>query len=413
MNIARRSLLLAPLALTGCVPQLVVGYQQAYQGYQVPETLLQAVRERLHAEGLPQADVGRDAVGRVRLLGRYADEDEADKALLIAGSIVGLRSSSPFYPENIAERRWEKAAQSALAAHARAQASQAPPSRRRALVVGINRFMDEAHLRPLQGEDDARMVAARLQAAGYAVTALLGPQASRAAIEGAIARMRGELGADDVLFIYVSSHGALPLPAPEGGEARRMSIVAYDSGDVLGEHSADATAYLLKLERTSVRDSLVQALANQPTRQTRVLVDTCYSGDMLAPLSGAGQDFVRSANGGQVERDSISMQAWTQLAERTRSRYTLLTATSPGELALGPAPDRGVFASPVNPARQLRGSFFTQTLFEYLDRHGGLVHPAFAEAQRYTARIAQQVTGGQQTQTPRMLSTMEDGQDRL
>jgi len=411
----RRALLAAPFALTlgGCVPQFVPGYQQVYQRYEVPDSLIAVVRARLHAEGLPGADVTRDDVGRVRVVGRFRDEDEADRALLICSAIVGLRASSPFYPEQIERRRWELAAQAALAAHAKAAAAQAPPSRKRALVVGINRFLDDAHLRPLQGEDDARLVAARLAAAGYAVTALLGPQATRAAIEAAIAQLRAALGSDDLLFVYVSSHGALPVPTPAGAEGRRMSIVAYDSGDVLGEHSADATAYLLRLERTSVRDRLVQDLAQAPTRQTHVLIDTCYSGDMLEGLPGAGQDFQRASNGGRAERDSISLEAWTRLAESTRSRYTLLTATSPGELALGPPPEPGVFASPVNPGRQLRGSFFTQTLFEYLERHRGLLHPAFADAQAFTARMARQVSGGSESQTPRMLSTLGDAQDRL
>ena len=412
MTLSRRSLLLAPLALSGCAPMVAV-YQPVYQGYQVPEELLVAVRKRLRGEGLSAADVDRDAVGRLRLVGSYRNEDEADKALLILASLVGLKSASPFYPEQLAEHRWERAAQAAMAAHALSLKRQVPPSRKRALVVGINRFMDEAHLRPLQGEDDARLVAARLRASGYAVTALFGPQASRAAIQAAIAQTREELGADDLLFIYVSSHGALPVPSSDGAETRRMSIVAYDSGDILGDRSADATAYLLKLERTSVRDSLVQELANAPSRLTRVLIDTCYSGDMLDPLQGEGMDFIRESNGGRVERESISMEAWSRLAERTRSRYTLLTATSPGELALGPPPQPGVFASPLNPARQLRGSFFTQTLFEYLDQRKGLLHAAFADAQRFTQQMARVVSGGQQTQTPRMLSTMEEGQDRL
>ena len=441
MSLSRRALLAAPLVLSGCAP-MVAGYEPVYQGHQVPEELLIAVRKRLRSEGLVNADVGRDEVGRVRLIGRYRDEDEADKALLILASIVGLKASSPFYPEQIAEHRWERAAQAAMSAHALSLKRQVPPSRKRALVVGINRFMDEAHLRPLQGEDDARLVAARLRAAGYAVNALFGPQAGRAAIQAAIEQTRNELGADDLLFIYVSSHGALPVPTADGGTdieppareyagapprgpgrpwerpgarpVRRMSIVAYDSGDILGDRSADATAYLLKLERTSVRDSLVQDLANAPSRQTRVLIDTCYSGDMLDPLRGStGLDFIRESNGGRVERESISMEAWSRLAERTRSRYTLLTATSPGELALGPPPQLGVFASPLNPARQLRGSFFTQTLFEYLDQRKGLLHAAFADAQSFTQQMARMVSGGQQTQTPRMLSTMEEGQDRL
>lgn len=403
--------------LAGCVaPQRLPGYQAAFQGYQVPEALLDAIRRRLRDQGLVEATVERDIVGRVRLAGRYRDEDEVETAQVILRSLVGLRAASPFYPEQVAERRWEREATRVLEEHAAARQRQAPASRKRALVVGINRFMDETHLRPLQGEDDARLVAERLQLAGYEVQALLGPQASKRRIETQLERLGAELGADDVLFIYISSHGALPLPGPEGGgsEGRRMSIVAYDSGDILGQRSRDATAYLLKLQQTSVRDGLFQALANRPSRQTRVLVDTCYSGDMLGALPGEGRDFIAAANDGRVERDSVSLAAWARLAEQARSRYTLLTATSPGELALGPPPERGGrFASPLDPARQLRGSYFTQALFEYLSVNDGLLQPAFAEAQRYTAATARSVSAGRQAQTPRMLSTMEAASDRL
>ena len=51
--------------------------------------------------------------------------------------------------------------------------------------------------------------------------------------------------------------------------------------------------------------------------------------------------------------------------------------------------------------------------FEYLSVNDGLLQPAFAEAQRYTAATARSVSAGRQVQTPRMLSTMEAASDRL
>jgi len=384
------------------------GYQAAYQGHDTSDALLARIRERLLAEGLPQAEVARDAVGRLRLTGHYADDDEVDAAFIVLHSLAGRAAASPFYPDNIAHKRWEQDATLALQAHADALQKAAPPARKRALVIGLNRFLDSAHLQPLMGEDDARTVRDHLQAGGYEVLALFGPQASKRGMEAAVQTLSAQLGANDEFFLYISSHGALPLPGPEGGDDRHMSIVACDSGDILGRRSRDATEYLLQLQRSSVRDTVFQALANRPTRCTRVLIDTCYSGDMLRNL-----DDETRTTALQNERDSVALDRWAALPRRLRSRCTVLTATSPGELALGPAIERGSFSSPVPPQRELRGSFFTQALFAYLDPNQGRVQAAFVQAQRYTAQTAQALSQGQLHQTPRLLSTLDAEQDRL
>ncbi|MBB2484479.1 caspase family protein [Mitsuaria sp. WAJ17] len=397
------------LSLAGCVaPQQVRGYERVYQAHQLSDQQLAQLQARLRAEGLAEARVARDTVGRAQLLGRYASEEQVETAFVLAQALLGPTAVSPFYPTDIAERRWEREAALALQAHAQARQRQAPPSRRRALLIGINQFLDDRHLRPLQGEDDARRVQQYLARAGYETTALLGPEATRGAIESAIAAVGRALGSDDELFIYVSSHGALPLPGPAGGDDRRMSIVAYDSGDAMGPRSRDAAEYLLRLQRSSVRDSLLQDLAQRPSRQTRALIDTCYSGEMLQSLR---QEPLPA--GLAEQREGIALQPWAATARAQRSRYTLLTATSPGELALGPPPREGSFESPLRSGRRLRGSFFTQLLFECLEQRQGLLQEAFADAERLTAQLARQVSAGRLTQTPRLLSTMARGQDRL
>ncbi len=399
----------ALLPLTGCVsPQQFRGYERSYQGHQLSDQQLAQAQARLHAEGLREARLERDSVGRALLRGRYASDEEVEAAFVLIQALLGPAAVSPFYPSEIAERRWEREAALALQAHAQARQRQAPPSRRRALLIGINQFLDERHLRPLQGEDDARRVQHYLGRAGYEITALLGPAATRRAIEAAIAGLAQALGSDDELFIYVSSHGALPLPGPAGGDDRHMSIVAYDSGDALGARSRDAAEFLLRLQRSSVRDSLLQDLAQRPSRQTRALIDTCYSGEMLQALR---QDPMPP--GLAEQREGIALQPWAATARAQRSRYTLLTATSPGELALGPPAQDGSFDSPLRSGRRLRGSFFTQVLFECLEQRQGLLQQAFADAERLTAQLARQVSAGRLTQTPRLLSTMAPNLDRL
>ncbi|MGM9513639.1 caspase family protein [Roseateles sp. DB2] len=406
----RRALLaLCSLPLGGCVsPQQVRGYERAYLAHQLSDPQLTQLQARLRAEGLADARVGRDAVGRAQLQGRYGSDEQVEAAFVLAQALLGPAAVSPFYPTDIVERRWEREAALALQRHAQARQRQAPPSRRRALLIGINQFLDERHLRPLQGEDDARRVQQYLTRSGYETTALLGPAATRSAIETAIADLSRALGSDDELFIYVSSHGALPLPGPAGGDDRRMSIVAYDSGDALGPRSRDAGEFLLRLQRSSVRDGLLQELAQQPSRQTRALIDTCYSGEMLQALNHEPLPA-----GLREQREGIALPPWAATARAQRSRYTLLTATSPGELALGPPLREGTFESPLRSGRRLRGSFFTQLLFECLEQREGLLQAAFADAERLTAQLARQVSAGRLTQTPRLLSTMAPSQDRL
>ncbi|MEJ6001652.1 caspase family protein [Paucibacter soli] len=404
------------LLLGGCASPQMPGYQSGYQGHQVPEHLIERIRLKLREHGLPEASVARDMVGRVQLLGRYRDEDEVERAFLIVQSIVGLKSCSPQYPSEVRQRHWEREAVQAMAEHARRltqarRQAQDSGSRKLALVVGINEFMDSAHLRPIQGEDDARLVATQLGRAGYEVSALLGAQANKAAIEAALLRMGERLGPADSLFLYISSHGNPPLPSPKGQGQHRMSIAAYDSGDVGGRPSRDATEYLLKLQASSVHDRLVQRLARQASRVTRVLVDTCYSGDMLTDMDADSRAQMLRANGGRVDVEGVSLAAWS--ADAPPSGYAFITATSEGQESLGPPVRPGLFASPLDPQRALRGSFFTQAFFDYLAHYQGLIQPAFEAAQRFTAAQALAVSAGSRQQLPRLFSTLAADDNNL
>lgn len=404
------------LLLAGCASPQMPGYQSVYQGHAVPEPLIERIRLKLREHGLAQASVTRDNAGRVQLAGRYRDEVEVERAFLIVQSIVGLKSTSPRFPAEVQERHWEREAGQALAEHARQLAAarrQAQPagSRKLALVVGINEFMDRAHLRPIQGEDDARLVATQLRRAGYEVSALLGAQAGKAAIEAALMRMGQQLTPADSLFVYISSHGNPPLPSPMGPGRHRMSIAAYDSGDVGGAPARDATDYLLKLQASSVHDGLVQALARQPSRATRVLIDTCYSGDMLSDMAADSRAQMLRANGGRVDLESVSLAAWT--ADAPAGGYAFITATSEGQESLGPPLRPGEFTSPLDPQRTLRGSFFTQAFFDYLAHYQGQIQPAFEAAQRFTIEKVRAVSAGQRQQQPRLFSTLPPAENNL
>lgn len=434
----------AVLLLGGCAANQLPGYQHVYYSYEIPPELLQKIAAKFKQHGLMQATVVRDSVGRVRLAGNYDNEQQVERAFIIAQSIVGLKSTSPIYPDNIKERRWEKDARQASddffkQRNARKLAVLTAPQKR-ALVVGINTFRDSAALKPIQGEDDAKVVAERLRRAGYQVTSLFGEQATKANIEAKIAEVADSLRANDSLFIYMSSHGTPPVPSAAGIDQRRMSIIAVDSGSSDGRQRAK-TDYLLHLQETSVSDTLVQQLAQKPSRETRVFIDTCYSGEMLNDVKDESTAFILKANNGQPEREGISLAAWSgekytskaivyspdelaasdkakrqgvpQKIDRSRSGYTVITATSEGQEALGPKHDIGVFDSPVAASQKLRGSFFTQAFFAYLEQSQGEIEPAFQMAREFTSTKANVLTQGKQQQVPRKYSTFPAKQDNL
>lgn len=441
-RLRRVGLVLALVGLTGCATHTMRGYQNTFQGYSVPDTLLQSIRARFKAERIHGALIERDNVGRVRLAGQYENEDEVDQAFTIVQTLVGLKATSPFYPQNIRQRRWEAAASQALQKYVNTvrqgqNVQPQAPGVRRALVIGVNTFLDPL-LTPVQGEDDARAVADQLSRYGYRVTALFGKAATKAAIEGAIASLRAELQPADALFLYVSSHGAPPLPSAQGGDERRMSIVAYDTGFPPGQQPSDAVAHALQIQRTAVKDVLLQDLARQATQTTRVLVDTCYSGEMLRGLPSESREFILRQNGGVVDRAGISLASWSgerlntkgirlsggteagrpgdasvrgsPAAPAARGGYTLITATSEGELAYGPDPRTGRFTSPVTKDRELQGSFFTQSLLAWLDLHNGKLQPAFDAASKFTSGT---VLSHGLKQTPRMASSLSAADDDL
>ena len=285
--------LAASVFLVGCANQSMPGYQKVYQGYDIPQSLVDTVQRRMVAEGLKQAVVTRDTVGRLRLAGQYKDEDEVDKAFIISQSLVGIKSTSPFYPDNVVEKRWQKDAENSLADYfkQKKQAKLTGPGKKYALVIGINKFIDPI-LTEIQGEDDARIMGLVLANYGFEVSSMLGERATKKNIENAVAEMERKLGSNDSLFIYVSSHGNPPIPTPSNGDERKMSIAAYDSGDINPQsRSKDNTSYQLNFQKTSIKDTLIQKLAQRPTAATRVIIDTCYSGEILKDLPSEGATY--------------------------------------------------------------------------------------------------------------------------
>ncbi|HVW50248.1 MAG TPA: caspase family protein [Trinickia sp.] len=430
----RISLVVGALLLSACAASSLPGYQNAYQAYNVPQSLVDRITVKFREHGLDHASVKRDSTGRVQLDGSYRNDDEVDTAFIIVQSIVGLKSTSPFYPQNILHKRWEIAAGKALEANLHSSAPRSAIPVKRALVVGLNHFGDPYNMKDIQGRDDAVVVQDYLRRAGYKVTTLLDEQATKAHIEGALRALEDSIGPNDDVFIFISSHGTPPVPTPGGADRRKMSILAFDSGDRHTMAMKDAAEFYLYVQRHSVPDTLVQEVAKRPSRMTRIVIDTCYSGDMLDDVQDESTSYILKTNGGKKEVAGVSLASWTTPdftskgihlvadatsgsadsqhangapVDRKRNGYTIITATSPNEESLGP-PKGQTFKNPAG-VGQLYGSYFTQSLFAYLNTSDGHLDTAFRQAKVFTSEAAIEASKGAAHQIPREFSTVPNG----
>ena len=92
--VLRVLVLLNSLLLVGCAANQMPGFENVYYSYNVPQPLLDRIMFKLRENGLNNARITRDNVGRVRLTGSYRNEDEVDNAFIIVQSIVCLLYTS-------------------------------------------------------------------------------------------------------------------------------------------------------------------------------------------------------------------------------------------------------------------------------------------------------------------------------
>ncbi|MCM1512749.1 MAG: caspase family protein [Oxalobacter formigenes] len=414
--------------LCGCAARYMYGYENTFKTYHVPEELIRKIRAEFTEFGLPDAAIELDQTGRVRLTGHFRNEDEVDRAFMIITANVGVKSTSPFYPENVKHRRISDAMRQAIQNYA----SQAPGQKagvKYALVIGVNRYLHPTILKDINGADDAKRVADWAEKSGFTVIDLIGSRATRRNIIKTVRELSRKIRPEDTLFLYVSTHGLPPIPSPEGKDARRMSMMAYDSG-VPGIEKMGGTALMLALQKTSVPDHLFQQLAHKEIRVKRVLVDTCYSGNMFGIARNKTADqYIRLANNGKPELFGISFTSWAgddihtkgiasldaprqqtggsqqknDWRKNTGRNFVVITATSSGEESYGPAEnEKGLAEFTLDDGTRLVGSYFTQSFLEYLERFGNRIGSAFWKASEFTQQEVYRLSREKRTQTPRM-----------
>lgn len=141
----------------------------------------------------------------------------------------------------------------------------------RALIIGVNQPKADATFAPLRSaERDANDLASELRRCGFAVEALIGDQATVAAIRDAVARIREEATADSDLLIAFCGHGAwLPKPGNPDG------ITFLVSADYRTQRAEKNPHYYLSLSWWHE-----QFLDWDDPRSVLLILDCCFAGNI-------------------------------------------------------------------------------------------------------------------------------------
>jgi outer membrane protein OmpA-like peptidoglycan-associated protein len=95
------------LLLGGCNATMHPDYQKVYFKQEVSSQQIEEILRRFSSQGLSNAKVSIDALGKIKLLGSYENEREVELAFTIARGVVGENAVSNVRPETIKQKDWE------------------------------------------------------------------------------------------------------------------------------------------------------------------------------------------------------------------------------------------------------------------------------------------------------------------
>jgi hypothetical protein len=250
---------------------------------------LQKIQALFQAGGLKQASVALDSRGRVELKGAYEDEPEVARAFSLAQTVVGVQWVSPITPEQIKVRAWISSVESFFGARqpppdttvaapeTRAADPPGPVRAKYALLAGVGQFQD-GHIRHLQypAKDAADIYQYLVDPSGgnfppENVVLLRDAQVTRSAVVEALDGIKAKAGPDDLVLVYLSSHGT--PPDMYGG----VHVVTYDAVVKPRE----------KVWQTSVSEDILRSfIQGVRTKRLIIVLDACYSNGAYAKVPG-------------------------------------------------------------------------------------------------------------------------------
>lgn len=400
--------------LTGCIACLFITAACLLHAAESPvtESHINGINDLFKNNSIAKGFVEFDQYKRVMLKGEYSDEKEVDLAFSLAQTVVGIKWVSPVTPENIKVKEWERRLGSLFSRAAvlkpRVSGGAPGPVRNKyGLVVGVGKF--KSNINPLQysvrdaGSFYNFLVDPNKAAFSKSNVYFLTDQnATRDNIARYLDGIKKAAGPDDLVVIYMSSHGT--PPDKFGG----VNVVTYDT-----EVKPRERVWQTAVTETMLKDFI----ENLQAKRLVMILDTCYSNGAYRAVPGflpAGgkslgaaedeegyglsKDYGKRLLGSKdiVLEDEPRPKAGSAKSVDLQDGYgkVLISASSAGEKSWE--------------SDTLRNSVFTYYFVDGLGRYQGSVKDAFTYAKPLVSQKVKQEKGADIEQTPQAMATNTD-----
>jgi hypothetical protein len=377
------------------------------------------INRAFRGAGISSGFVTFDQYGRLELKGEYVDEVQVDQAFSLAQQVVGVKWVSPVTPENIKVKEWEKkiAGLFRRAAILKPDTVDGPPGPVRnkyALVVGVGKFkfgITELQFSVRDATTFYNFVVDpnRGNFPKNNVYFLTNEYATRQNVARYLDGIRNAAGPDDLVAIYMSSHGT--PPDKFGG----VHVVSYDT-----EVKPRDRVWQTAITETMLKDFV----ENLRAKRLVMVLDTCYSNGAYRSIPGFLPPGGKSL-GVDTEDEGYGMSK--EYGKRVFGAKDIVLEDEPKPKAVATA--KSVDTSPDGYGKvligasssgekswesdQLKNSVFTYYFVDGLQRYQGSVKDAFYYAKPLVDRRVKQEKGAEISQNPQATATNKDWNMKL
>lgn len=375
----------------------------------VTDQHITSINDQFKQNGISKGYVSFDRYNRLELKGEYYDENEVDKAFSIAQTVVGVKWVSPVTPENIKVKEWEKKIGSlfsrAKVLKPAVRGDEIPGSigNRYALVVGVGKF--KYGINTLQyAVKDAKSFYDFLidkKKGGFQkenITFLTDQDATRNNIAKALDRIKNMAEPNDLVVIYMSSHGT--PPDKFGG----VHIITHDTEVKPRE----------KVWHTSITENMLKDFVETlRAKRLVMLLDTCYSNGAYKQVPGFLPPGGKSLGEDEEEGYGISKGYAKRILGAKDIVIDDVPVASSAKSIDVPQEDGwgAVFISASGSGERswesdtLHNSIFTYYFLDGLGKYNGSVKSAFYHAKPLVYQTVKQEKGVDIEQNPQVMAT--------
>jgi hypothetical protein len=385
----------------------------SYTSSPVTDQHINYINNEFKKNGIKNGFVVFEEKGRLELKGSYENEQEVDRAFSIAQTIVGIRWVSPVTPEFIKVKEWEKKLSGFFPTTdgkitTLTTPSNTPPGpikNRYAMIAGVARYQNHGITQLKYTTNDARsFYDYTISPRGGAIPKqnvfyYENEQATRTNIVNALNHIKAKAGEDDLVILYLSSHGT--PPDKFGG----VHVVTYDT-QVEPRHMVWSTSLS--------NDIMKDFIQNLRAKRLVVIMDTCYSNGAYANIPGFLPPGGRSLGVEEEEGYGLSKEFMSKNLLGARDLMLedapVIAAAKEGKQSfLGNEWGKVLISASGSGEKSwesdsLRHGYFTKNFVDGLNRYNGRVNDAFFYTKPIVTQQVKREKGAEIEQNPQIVA---------